>query len=82
MTVKSNTKQPSAVDLMFGDGTPRKALATSLVVGTILVGINHGDVLLAGEPLEFHKIILTYCVPYLVTTWGAVTGKIAATKSK
>lgn len=79
MTSEAKTEPLSLVDLVFGGGTPRKALATSLVVGTILVVINHGDVFLAGDTPELHKVILTYCVPYLVTTWGAVTGKRAVT---
>lgn len=82
MTSETKPKSSSTFDLIVGGGTPRKALWTSIVVGTILVSINHGDVILAGEQPELHKIILTYCVPYLVTTWGAITGKLAATKSK
>ena len=66
---------PSIFQLAFGGGTPRKALGTAAVVGTVLVAINHGEVILAGMDPEIHKIILTYCVPYLVATWGAVTGK-------
>lgn len=63
--------------LLFGDGTPRKAAATALVVGTVLTAINHGDTILLGHFPPFLKVGLTYCVPYCVTTWGAVTGKIA-----
>ena len=62
-------------ELAFGGGTPRKAAMTALVVGTVLVGINHADAILAGEPISLHKILLTYCVPYLVATWGAISGK-------
>ena len=63
--------------MVLGDGTPKKAILTALVVGTILTAINHGDVILSGSaPLPW-KVILTYCVPYCVTTWGAVTGKRA-----
>lgn len=66
--------------LIFGDGTPRKAFLTALVVGTILTTINHGDIILAGEFPPTVKVLLTYCVPYCVTTWGAVTGKLAQMK--
>ena len=61
--------------LAFGDGTPKKALMTALVVGSILTTINHGDVILKGESINFFKILLTYCVPFCVTTWGAIQGK-------
>ena len=68
---------PDFSQLAFGNGTPKKAIITALVVGTILTTINHGDVILAGNPPDFLKIILTYCVPYCVTTWGAILGKRA-----
>ena len=68
---------PDFSQLAFGNGTPKKAIMTALVVGTILTTINHGDVILAGNPPYFLKIILTYCVPYCVTTWGAILGKRA-----
>jgi len=68
---------PSVTQMMMGDGTPKKALYTALVVGTILTAINHGDVIVSGPAPAIWKVILTYCVPYCVTTWGAITGKRA-----
>ena len=65
------------LQLAFGDGTPKKAFFTALVVGSILTSINHGDMILSGEYPYWLKIALTYCVPYCVTTWGAITGKLA-----
>lgn len=69
--------EPSIPELLFGGGTPRKAALTALVVGTVLTGINHGDTVLAGDYPPVFKVILTYCVPYCVTSWGAATGKLA-----
>jgi hypothetical protein len=66
---------------MFGDGTPKKALLTALIVGTILTLINHGDQIMAGQMPPMFKVGLTYCVPYCVTTWGAVTGKLTKFKN-
>ncbi|MDP6345478.1 MAG: nitrate/nitrite transporter NrtS [Alphaproteobacteria bacterium] len=66
---------PTLSQMAFGDGTPRKALGTALVVGTILVVINHGDVLAAADWPPLWKVLLTYSVPYCVATWGAITGK-------
>ena len=54
----------------------RRAALTALVVGSLLVGINQGDLLLSGE-LSWRlvsKVALTYCVPYCVTTWGVLGG--------
>ena len=64
------------LQLAFGDGTPKKAFFTALVVGSILTGINHGDMILSGEYPSWLKVLLTYFVPYCVTTWGAITGKL------
>ena len=66
------------VSLAISDGTPRKAFLTACVVGTVLMLINHGDVILRGELPSLIKISLTYCVPFCVTTWGSVLGKRAA----
>jgi len=48
----------------------RRASITALVVGTLLIGINHGDALLQGEidAGRMLKIVLTFFVPYVVST--------------
>ena len=71
----NQTATPDFFELAFSDGTPQKAVMTALVVGTILAIINHGDSILKGESNNYFKILLTYCVPYCVTTWGAIHGK-------
>lgn len=55
--------------------TVHRSLRVAMVVGSILVVINHGDRIVAGTlgPLEFVKIGLTYCVPYCVATYAAVS---------
>ena len=50
------TANPYFLQLAFGDGTPKKALKTALVVGTILTLINHGDVILEGGSLIILKL--------------------------
>ena len=78
MSARNKTHGPPALrQMILGDGTPKKAFITALVVGTILVAINHGDVVIAGSPPPLIKSVLTYLVPYCVTTWGAVTGKLS-----
>ena len=69
---------PGFLVLARRDGIPRRSLIVSLVVGTILVAINQGDVILAGEMPNWLKIGLTYVVPYCVATYGAVSVKQAA----
>jgi len=58
------------------DGVPRRSFFAALVVGTVLNLINQGDVLFGGAPVNWFKIILTYCVPYAVSTYGAVSVQI------
>ena len=80
MTTSSEEADPSLARLLFGDGTPKKAVLTALIVGTVLIVINHGDVLSRGDLPPIWKILLTYFVPYCVTTWGAFSGKKAQIK--
>lgn len=75
------TTSPDFLTLARGDGIPRRSLIVSLVVGTVLVAINQGDVILAGEMPNWLKIGLTYLVPYCVATYGAVLAKQAAGQS-
>lgn len=55
--------------------TVHRSLRIAAVVGSILVAINYGDRILAGTigRIEFIKIGLTYCVPYCVATYAAVS---------
>jgi hypothetical protein len=61
----------------LSDGVPRRSFYVALVVGTILNLINQGDALIAGSALDWAKIALTYAVPYLVSTYGAVSYRLA-----
>jgi hypothetical protein len=51
-----------------------RSARTAAVVGTLLMLINQGPELLAGQvsPLLLWKVPLTYAVPFCVATWGAV----------
>lgn len=53
----------------------RRSAGTALVVGTILVAINQGPVLMGGTvgPKLLWQVLLTYAVPYCVATWGALS---------
>jgi hypothetical protein len=52
----------------------RRSLITALVVGTVLTAINQGDRLVRGDvtAMVLLKMGLTYCVPFLVSTSGAL----------
>lgn len=59
------------------EGVPRRSLAVALIVGTILNLINQGDVLLGTAKLNLLKLVLTYAVPYCVSTYGAVSYRMS-----
>lgn len=54
-------------------GLPGRSLRVALVVGTVLTLIKQGDVLMATGLLDGWKALLTYVVPYVVSTYGAVS---------
>jgi hypothetical protein len=53
----------------------KRSFIAAIVVGTVLTMLNQGDALLSGQldNALFWKIPLTYCVPLLVATYGALT---------
>ncbi len=66
------------VEIALSASVVRRAIKVSGVVGTLLVAINHGPALLAGEVsgARLFQIGLTYVVPYCVATWSAVSALI------
>ena len=52
----------------------RRSLRVAAVVGTLLLAINQGDIMLSGRwPAALAwKIPLTYLIPFFVATWGAL----------
>src|SRR5262249_25951548 len=51
-------------------------LYVALIVGTVLNVINQGNALLGLASINRLKLILTYCVPYVVCTYGAVSYRL------
>ncbi len=54
------------------DGIPRRSAIVALIVGPILTVINQGDHVLRGDDINWWKVALTFLVPYVVATVGAV----------
>ncbi|WP_426415411.1 nitrate/nitrite transporter NrtS [Aestuariirhabdus sp. LZHN29] len=52
----------------------KRALRVAIIVGTLLVLINYADRIMEVEltQLDAIKMLLTYLVPYCVSTWSAV----------
>ena len=71
------------LDIALAPATVRRSLRVAMVVGSILVAINYGDRIVAGSlgSREFAKIALTYCVPYCVATYAAVSALLGAKRA-
>ncbi|MEE8295770.1 MAG: nitrate/nitrite transporter NrtS [Sphingomonadales bacterium] len=54
-----------------------RALRIAVIVGTILAAINHGDVFLSGGEIIWWKIILSYFVPYGVSTYSSAAQRVS-----
>ena len=70
----SGEAAPGFLDLAAERSVVRRALGYAVVVGSVLIAINHGDALLAGEVSSgrWIKMGLTVMVPYLVSTLSSV----------
>ena len=60
---------------LWAAGILKRALFVSLVVGSLLNLINQGDAIFAGGPVNLGKVLLTYAVPFLVSTHGAASAR-------
>ena len=66
---------PLWLQLCLSKDVMSRALKLALVVGTILIMINHGDALLRGQidGERLFKMLLTFVVPYGVSTFSSVS---------
>jgi hypothetical protein len=62
----------------------RRALLSALIVGSILVAINHGEALYHGQidGIRLLRICLTVIVPYVVSTVSSVSTIISIRHGK
>jgi hypothetical protein len=65
---------PGFLEVARRPAVVRRALRYAVVVGTILVSINHGDAILRGDVStgRLLRIVLTCMVPYCVSTASSV----------
>ena len=70
----ARSERPSFISIAIQKNIVRRALFYGVVVGAILIAINHGDALLAGEVSmgRLFKMLLTVFVPYCVSTASSV----------
>lgn len=62
---------PEILRIVLSGAILRRSLWVALIVGTILTLINQGDALLMNGHINLVKVILTYLVPFSVSTYGA-----------
>ncbi len=60
----------------------RRATVVAIVVGTVLVAINHGDAIVRGDLSigRLLRIALTVMVPYCVSTYSSVSALRASAR--
>jgi len=60
-------------DLRPGWATVRRSLIIAVIVGSVIIIVNQGDLLMSGHvsPLLWFKIGITPCVPFGVSLYGA-----------
>lgn len=58
-------------------GIVKRSLIIAVIVGTVLNLINQGDVIAGNQAFNLAKCLLTYVVPYCVSTYGSVTALMA-----
>ena len=71
---KAPLKQASWVQRMFDTSVVTRALIMAAIVGTVLVGINHGPCIIEGHfnLTCFWQSALTYTIPYTVSTISSI----------
>lgn len=62
---------PTPLTRVFRPPILTRSLKIALVVGTLLNGINQGDRFFGGGDLDWIKLVLTYVVPFCVSSFGA-----------
>jgi hypothetical protein len=70
-------------ELATGPAVVKRALKFAVLVGALLIAINHGDAILRGEisGARVAKMILTVFVPYAVSTVSSVAAMLEAGKT-
>jgi hypothetical protein len=72
------------MELATSASVVRRAMVVAIVVGTILVAINHGDAIVRGDLGlgRLLRIALTVMVPYCVSTYSSVSALRASTRAR
>ena len=75
-------KQDSFFSIAFRFETIKRSLIVAVVVGTILNLINQGDVVSGHATFDLLKCVLTYLVPFCVSTYGSASAILSMQRSQ
>ena len=72
--MKNKITHQSFLNLALRKSVIRRAIKIALIVGCLLALINHGDRIIFQDmkSVDWFKILLTFCVPYCVSTVSSV----------
>jgi hypothetical protein len=62
-------------EALFLPTTIKRSVKVALLVGTLLIFINHANTILSGHWPEPWEVLLTYLVPYLVSSHATAANK-------
>ena len=71
------SRHSSFIQAAIKPDTVWRALRLALVVGPMLIIINQWEALLGQAPFNIGKALLTFLVPYCVSTWTAASKESA-----
>lgn len=54
----------------------RSALPIAFLVGTVLNLVNQGEIILAGDAVDWLRLLLNYLVPYCVASYSAAKNEL------
>ncbi len=75
MNKQSLQRPPGFWKAILDRGIILRGLKVAAVIGTLLTLINQGDIMLAGQWPPLWKLLLTYAVPFGVSTYSAAQHK-------
>jgi hypothetical protein len=75
---------PTPLEIATSWPVVRRALGYAVIVGALLIAINHGDAIVRGDldPVRLFKMGLTVLVPYMVSTLSSVQAMRASAQTE
>lgn len=71
-------QKPHWLAIAFRASVVTRGVKIALVVGSVLAILNHGDKIYSNtlSQGDFYRILITYLVPYCVSTYSAVRNEL------